>query len=153
MPNHVENDLRINGKITDIQKFFAEVEDKENNIPIDHHKIIPYPKEFKDLDEKSDRAEGFNSGGYEWCVQNWGTKWGMYGFSQVVWTKSSAKVSFDSAWNPPKPLIIKLGEMFPELTFTLKYYECGCEFKGVLKVKGNQILEDKTETYHGTRGG
>jgi hypothetical protein len=38
--------------------------------------------------------------------------------------------SFDSAWVPPKPLIKAMGQMFPELTFTLSYEEPGLNIKG-----------------------
>ena len=62
----------------------------------DFNLFVPYPKEFKDADNEAKRvydelvkeagdpyridwskvpADGFNKGGYEWCIVNWGTKW------------------------------------------------------------------------------
>ena len=59
--------------------------------PFDFNRFIAYPEEFRRIDEIAEawlkehagrpttiRArpkDGFNSGGYEWCYANWGTKW------------------------------------------------------------------------------
>lgn len=170
MPNHCDNDLRINGSKEDIAAFFKAVgtKDKDGLIVIDANKIIPYPQKYTDLDNAAREWEeknkgknnwsqrpkdGYNQGGYEWCIENWGTKWGMYDFSEVNFGKTFATVSFSTAWSPPNPIITKLGELFPKLTFTLKFYEMGAGFKGVYKVKGDEILDDQTTTYSGQRGG
>ena len=62
--------------------------------------------------------DGFNSGGYKWRVEHWGTKWPafhvdieepvpMYGGTvEVVF-------HFDTAWSPPTPVIAKAAERFP----------------------------------------
>jgi hypothetical protein len=160
MPNHVDCDLRINGKRADIEEFltFAKTDKKL----IDENKFIPYPEVFtkKDAEAREARAagnydikDGYNSGGYEWCRDHWGTKWGMYDHSDVKLMARSAKVSFQTAWSPPKPIVKKMGEMFPKLKFTLRYYECGSQFKGVLIVKDGQVEVDESSKYFGNRGG
>lgn len=65
----------------------------------------------------------------------------------------SAVVTFYTAWAPSEPLIDKMSELFPTLTFTLKYYEGGMGFKGTYKVKNKKILTDMSGDYTGTRGG
>lgn len=137
------------------------------------HKFIPYPQEFTDQDEVARKAreamnklpkkkqdwrklpkDGFNSGGYEWCCTHWGTKWGMYDFSEWKRFKRSAFIQFDSAWSPPLPVIHAIAEKFPKLKFTIRYYECGGGFKGVLQIKGDEVLlEDYSDEYRGSRGG
>ena len=82
-PNWCSNDLRIEGELKEVEKF------KKENVKLDFDKYIPYPKEFTDKDKqasknrvekqttingKLDTTDGYNSGGYEWCIQNWGTK-------------------------------------------------------------------------------
>lgn len=166
MPNHCENDLRVNGSKQDIENFFATLKGDDDLI-LDANKIIPYPKHFQEADQKAsawrennpDKSwvdapkDGYNSGGGEWCISNWGTKWGMYQFSPIKLTKVSAVVSFSTAWAPATHLILKASEMFPSLTLTLRYYEQGVGFKGVYKVKAGNVLDANETTYRGSRGG
>jgi len=182
MPNHCDNDLRIKGKSADIQKFFEfalnkkkdkDVKAVEDKIgirdrrygEIDVNAFIPYPKKYADVDAQAEEArknpnadwskikDGYNHGGYDWCIENWGTKWGLYDFSPVKEFKSSAVVSFQTAWSPALPVIQKMSEMFPELSFTLKYFECGGGFKGVYECKAGKVLKNETSKYKGNRGG
>ncbi len=166
MPNHCSSDLRVNGSRKDIDAFFKAVKgpkdsDGEAKV-IDANKIIPYPAIYAEMDKQGaiehkkgnySFKDGFNSGGYDWCVQNWGTKWGLYDFSEVTFGKTFALVSFQTAWSPPTPIILRASELFPSLTFTLRFYEMGAGYKGVLKVKAGKILADETTEYRGQRGG
>jgi hypothetical protein len=168
MPNHCESDLSIVGDPLIIEDLLQKY---KGDVPLDANKIIPYPKRFLEADRLWNEAherckkgeisweevckikDGFNSGGYEWCVTNWGTKWGMYDFTELVRRPRSVFLSFQSAWSPPYPLIKKMSEDFPDLTFTMKYYEGGMQFKGTYKVKAGRVLVDESTSYQGTRGG
>jgi len=193
MPNHVDCDFWILGNVNKIKKFLAIA--KEGDCILSANKFIPYPKEFKDLDDKRRLAEkeatanlataqqnhasthivdylksklsevycmddGFNSGGYEWCRDNWGTKWGIYdtviedsNLEDVEEEFGKVFISFNSAWSPPLPIIKKMAEAFPDLTFSLLYYERGAQYCGVLTIKKGQILDDFQANYYGDRGG
>lgn len=109
MPNFCENELTISGP--DVERVLAAMRDLESDDPDEHildfDKIVPYPQELKDLDQRNaeyqakffaiakddpDRDEklkaladkygvepgtpwlkdGYNSGGYEWCIEQWG---------------------------------------------------------------------------------
>ena len=62
--------------------------------------------------------------------------------------------SFSTAWSPCNPVIEKMGEMFPSLTFNYKYYERGMGFAGQLVMKGGKIkTETSQDNYLGGRGG
>lgn len=98
MPNWCECELEIEGN-GDIKKFKTYAKTGEN--VLDTNKFIPYPKKYKNQDNKAKEwqqefdklktkeqrqewlknnpriKDGFNSGGYEWCMLNWGTKWGI----------------------------------------------------------------------------
>ena len=152
MPNHVENDLTVKGDMNEIRRFFEKVKGGREDVLIDANKLIPYPKVFEDKD-CDDRLEGLNSGGYDWRVANWGTKWGMYSFEKLVFRKKTAKVTFSTAWSPPLPLVLKMSEMYPNLKFSLKYYECGMGFCGRYEAKAGVVMLDRTEDYRGNRGG
>lgn len=47
---------------------------------------------------------------YDWCVDNWGTKWNAYENEQ----QGDDIIRFQTAWNAPEKVIIKLSEMYPE---------------------------------------
>jgi hypothetical protein len=160
MPNHCENDIYIYGPKSEINAFFKAV--KTDQYLIDADRIIPYPAEFKALDDlaKAERAkgnwkvtDGYNSGGYDWCINNWGTKWGMYDFSPIRESKRGVKVSCQSAWSPPLPLILEASKQFPKLRFKVNYFEGGVGFKGVYECKAGEVLDDTESKYSGKRGG
>ena len=175
MPNWCENELTITGKTEDVQKLKEAV--RNGDEVLDANKIIPYPEEFAILDRLATgelRAEdipqavmlkltgydlnkdGYNQGGYEWCVNNWGTKWG---FVDATLAESEYKgtttleYTFNTAWSPPIPLIKKLGEMFPQVEIELRYFEGGAGFNGILVIKEGKVVTDKCSEYFGHRGG
>ena len=181
MPNWCSCDLFISGKIDEIKEFMNAVKyDDESEFIIDHNKIIPYPKEYRDLDElvrirefiyqeletkrlsysdiKSKYGnildDGYNNGGYDWRCKTYGTKWGICDSSLEYVKKRSAKYIFSSAWEPPIPLITKMSDLFHRLEFKLRYYESMMGFSGRFVIKNNIILENyENNKYKGNRGG
>ncbi len=161
MPNWVDCVFIVDGPKNELQKFknFA----KEGNNVLSANKFIPYPEKYRKLDEIADKAEkehkarpkdGYNSGGYEWRIDNWGTKWGIVDAEIIDETENSLTYSFMTDWNAPLPLIKKMSEDFPNLKFKLGYYEGGNGFRGSLEIKGGIIIKDEySENYHGNRGG
>jgi hypothetical protein len=81
------------------------------------------------------RKDGFNSGGYKWCCDNWGTKWGIVEPVLEYTSSRALHYRFDTAWSPPVPLIAKMGEKFPKLDFVLRFYEPGMGFRGKMVIK------------------
>ena len=96
--------------------------------------LIPMPKEFESL-------EGYNSGGYEWCINNWGTKWAESSIEmsgENFGDTGQITYEFDSAWSPPLRGYTKISEMFPELTFIHYWDEPGMCFCGIMVYKNGQ---------------
>lgn len=54
---------------------------------------------------------------YEWCTQNWGTKWNAYGYDEGRDYRSGNKIWFQSAWAAPHPVIEKLAARYTEISF------------------------------------
>lgn len=54
---------------------------------------------------------------YGWCNHNWGTKWNS---CDAVW-RSDNYVEFETAWNMPEEIFLKLAELFPNLTFEVDF--------------------------------
>lgn len=164
MPNHCSQDLYVYGDEISIKDFISF--SRENETVLSANKYIPYPQKFKDMDEIAEHArkhdnlfvkDGFNSGGYEWCNQNWGTKWGIYQAS-IIREKYNGKRSqvvynFNSAWSPAIPVIKTMSLKYPDLKFKLKYYERGVGFQGIYEVINGEVFVDTRGVYHGKRGG
>jgi len=174
MPNWCENDLTIEGKLERLQEFREKMRGKDRNgeeTCLNEEALIPYPEEFKKMDEvaaqyhkehpddwRNAPKDGFNSGGYEWCIENWGTKWGFcrvqepelqsYGDDEGTLT-----YHFDTAWSPPLPLVKKMGELFPDLIFDLRYFEGLMQFNGIYRIENGQVTDERSGDYFGDRGG
>ena len=170
MPNHVDQDLWVTGPVVILNEFkeFAQEGSGDNECILSANKFIPYPKYYSDLDDLANEAhkkgdysihDGFNSGGYQWCINNWGTKWGIYN-ARLILPKSFGKrkksnlfYTFQSAWSPATKIIYAMSQKFPDLNFKLKYYEQGMQFKGTCIVEAGNVLEETSSKYTGHRGG
>lgn len=98
---------------------------------------------------------------YDWCVDNWGTKWDATNVNVTdtnVETKKGKSlkkvcISYDTAWAPAIPVVRKLAELFPKCLVKLRYFECGAAFQGILKLKGKEELQNWEGHYSGGLGG
>ena len=131
MPNWCENILEVSGETEDLEEFARFV--KSPDSLFDFNQVIPYPTEYArlDRDPPPDGKDGFNRGGYRWCLDNWGTKWWIQDV-HVSGHPTLLTYQFDTAWSPPTPVIAKLIEWFPNLVFELHYKEEGVGFMGTL---------------------
>jgi hypothetical protein len=151
MPNHCYNILSLSEspkKTSKVLKKFL-TKDKTGGEFFDFNKVIKMPKDLdvestsapdKDLEKKY--KENIKKYGcktwYEWCVENWGTKWNSYDFQL-----QDSCASFSTAWSPPEPIIIELAQKTQE-DWVLRYYEEGMSFCG-------ELFANKTgEIHHNT---
>ena len=180
MPNHCYNELIVDGSQEHVDEMFLFIASGEGDF--DFNKIIPYPEHFKQRDDDATAArateemaafiekygtnsDGYNSGGYTWCWDNWGTKWNAY-----EGTRLNYSLFFQTAWDPPKPVIVALAKLFPDVTFHLEFFERGLGFAGGFSCFGRRDYyeeehEDKpfeagrvcrewfTKEYRGSKGG
>lgn len=47
---------------------------------------------------------------YDWCIENWGTKWNSYENEQ----DGDDTIKFETAWNAPEAVLLRLSEMYPD---------------------------------------
>lgn len=184
MPNHCSNDLWIHGPKADVAAALALIGAEGDEPRFDFNSLIPYPERFAQMDKEAaafgwdaelpeiDRVllkaryiekwgtakDGFNSGGYDWRCDVWGTKWGAYDVS--VWSRArGAKLRFDTAWSPPSDAIFEaLLTRFPRLRLIHAYYERGAGFRGrsvwqVIDGTPTEIYHTSSNDYRGRRGG
>jgi hypothetical protein len=81
---------------------------------------------------------------YDFCVNEWGTKWDVGGDDAIDHTMEDEggtrlSLSFDSAWAPP----INAMEKFQDLGFKVKlfYWEPGMCFAGIFDENGDDYIE------------
>ena len=79
---------------------------------------------------------------YDYCVNEWGTKWDVGGDDYNPASDDSpnaTRMSFDSAWSPPCQAMDKF--MDQGFRVTLYYYESGMAFCGVYSENGDDFYE------------
>lgn len=54
---------------------------------------------------------------YDWCYDNWGTKWNA---CDASWDGNNF-VSFNTAWSCPEAIFEQMSKMFPNISFTVEY--------------------------------
>ena len=111
------------------------------------NEFIPVPKELQivsgrvgdatdpaqielEAQEKSNREQFGYATWYDFCVNEWGTKWDVGGDGMTCEIENGRiAASFDSAWSPP----IAAYEKLVELGFSVRayYYEGGMNFAGI----------------------
>ncbi len=120
MPNIMRNRLKCpKGSIDEIIQFLDGGEEQR----IDFNKVYLQPPELSDRKVKLATSKGNPPDAeslelikrygadnrYEWRYQNWGTKWNAH---RVMIDESCLR--FETAWDTPRPIWIKLSEMFPD---------------------------------------
>jgi hypothetical protein len=99
--------------------------------------------EQKKLEEDTARNIAVHGYGnwYDYCVNEWGTKWdvGGEGDQATVESPNAIKMNFDSAWAPP----IAAMEKFQDLGFKVKlvYWESGMCYCGLFDENGDDYLD------------
>lgn len=181
MPNYCHNDLWIYGATEDVDALLTLMGADLPEPKFDFNAVLPYPKAYKDRDDEfaalghkgatekyGPRAQdGYNSGGYEWCAKNWGTKWNAYHVIRRDYM--GVCITFQTAWCSPLPVIAALHKKFPQLELSLEWFERGAAIYGGVRYvpeedfypeddatkweAGVPAHEWEMEGYLGTRGG
>ena len=130
-------------KLKEIEKIFESKTPFNDIFPMPDFKTIPNEKgelpkleQMKNPDgsilwETYNWPDGTNDDRwYDWCIENWGTKWEADVTGFEVQDYDTLEIEFLTAWSPPQGVVEKLREKFPELTFQCFYDEPGCEIAG-----------------------
>ncbi len=169
--------MYVEGNKEDIAYFKYFARDKEiKDKAISEENFIPYPKKFRDMDEKAKttyikKPEIIDYVGQIYCVNvnsgiicvrrnkkiSWcgNTKWGLCETKEPFIYPKGNKLfyEFDTAWSPPIPIIIAMSKKFERLKFTLKFYEGANNFKGTRVFKNGIVISQTDNQYRGSRGG
>ena len=105
MPNHVYARISISDPTKKQKEILKKIEKAEGLCR--YYK--PMPKELEGTTSPSDKPNW-----YDWCLENWGTKWGCYDFGI-----DDEVISFTSAWSPIGDNIIRMfAKDFPSFTYS-----------------------------------
>lgn len=80
---------------------------------------------------------------YEWCNDNWNTKWNACGYDENTDYSDSDFIWFQTAWSAPVPVIQKLSEMYTNIELSLQFADEDLgQNCGEMKFKGGNIIEE-----------
>jgi hypothetical protein len=154
MPNWCNNYLELQHEdpemITRAQKAFAEGKLLEEFCPVPSSLHITAGRVGDDTDplqieleaqEAANIATHGYTNWYDYCVNEWGTKWDVGGDGDMatVHSPNSISMNFDSAWAPPTAAM----EKFQDLGFKVKlvYWESGMCFCGLFDENGDDYFD------------
>lgn len=129
MPNHISNRLTFECSPEESAKVLAEIKGEREFI--DFNTLIPYPAQWAKADSEAEAwrkanqgkswsdcpKDGYNHGGYEWCIANWGTKWNAYDQHKA----GDTVILFDTAWSTAEPIFDTLAAKYPAIPFKVEY--------------------------------
>ena len=137
--------IKINNAFKDLNMFHSDIyrdsrfEDIEDNLEKyrkdkKFKKCIELGKKYISNFEKYGHCDW-----YDWCIDNWGTKWDASYFQ-----KSKDTMIYLTAWGFAGEVILKLSERYPDAIFECKFanedYGSG---SGVVKIQDGDVIEEK----------
>lgn len=101
MPNWVCNRVKFNCSKEMYEKIKAALidETKPERDCVDFNRVIPEPEQY-------DTPNGW----YDWRIIHWGCKWNA---SDAEILDSTQEIFFDTPWDRPQNVLLRLAEMFP----------------------------------------
>jgi len=156
MPNWCWNYLTISGDVKQLKEFVDKSTDKslmhdDSECEFTFKGTMPMPKELnitsgtQSQEEKTQARLNKKLYGYEtwydWCVNEWGTKWDACSSEIQTNDKDQFVVSFDTAWAPPHSWLETICKDYPKLVFEMEYEEPGMEFAGTCYCSNGEYTE------------
>lgn len=164
MPNHCTNRLTVIGDADTIRSFREKIALPDDKLGDDAVSILPRlyptPSELHEMpatfgNANSEEHEAWMQRNkekygatdwYDWCVNNWGTKWGDYDSRIEHEEPTVLGISFTTAWAPALEGITYISNDFPTLNFIYCYDEGGMGFLGTAWIR-NGIMTDREGSY------
>ena len=126
MPNWFYMTVDVDGKKEDVLEFVKNVKGSEKygteGNEFDFNHFIPQPENLFRENLSSDKEMELTAQGipnwYRWNNDNWGTKWNAH-CDMVDFNGSCATYNLETAWADPRPVLLKMIEMYPHLSFII----------------------------------
>lgn len=145
MPNWCNNIVVVKHKnkeaLDRVEKAFDKGELCQEFIPIPEELMNTKAPNHDNKNNKSTRlrlVHGY-SNWYDFCVNEWGTKWDVGSEGSCIKGDDRITLYFDSAWSPPVGLYRKLlDEGYDIVAY---YFESGMMFAGMFSADGDEYYE------------
>lgn len=158
MPNHCSNKLGVYGDPAKLSEFVATVtctaaeQEESKEMYSIFEKTFPCPAELRNVDADTTKRPAMlkkygASNWYEWCIDNWGTKWGDYHTVMEDFEPGEdgeVFFTYTTAWGPATQGLLNISKLYPDLLFVNLFEESGMEIMGGT-VHKNGIELDRTE--------
>lgn len=129
MSNEVKNCLITSGCRTELEHFIAGAVDSCGRVALVNH--LPVPK----------------CAPPDWCVNNWGSKWGDDFTSQWLLENDRAIVMYNTAWAPMTPFFLAISKVYRNLQFHHKFHDYGLPFVGEETIKDGEVIYSDMPDY------
>lgn len=137
--------IKINEIFRSLNMFYSDIyrdkrfEEIENNF--DKYKDDPKFKDSIELGKKY--IENYEKYGhcnwYEWCCENWGTKWDA---SQCSYSGNT--LIFETAWGFAQNVMLELSKKYPEVIFECEFADEGIpDNSGSIELKNGEIFREE----------
>lgn len=131
-------------------KYYESNPDKLKNNKDNFNGLIDfdYKKHFNSLAELGKQyIENIKKYGYpqwyDWCVENWGTKWNVEDDVDVSYNKNTDEydITFDTAWSVPSGIVEKYSEFCNDEEFYWKYEDEDYDGTHILRKINGEIID------------
>lgn len=137
MPNWCDNEVEITGSAKSLDRLSELVIDNavrksalfEEQIVENHYSLL---ETFLPVSDYFGTQEGYNRGGYEWCIETWGCKWPERDFHLIRVSEERLDIQFNTPWSPPENGYRFISKIFPDLMFHHYYRDEGLCFLGLI---------------------
>jgi hypothetical protein len=93
---------------------------------------------------------------YDWAINNWGSKWGVYDVGGWHLNKendvATATTNYSTAWSPVTEAWLKISENYPSLVFFHEFADAGGNFVGNQYIQNGEIIEDNDYEWESDEG-
>lgn len=143
---------KYNGDIKELENNPKKLNDKINNF----NGLFDFDKEkqFNSINELGKQyIENIKNYSfpqwYDWCVENWGTKWNVEDDIDVVYNKNIDEydISFQTAWSVPTGIVEKYSELCEDDEFYWEYEDEDYDGTHILRKINGEIVDTIAPEY------
>ncbi len=142
MPNWVHNTLDVTGGEDEVNRFCRSLPDFDESGFIPH--LIPAAPYSEDETMETEKGVWYvlTADRYDWCLENWGVKWGDCHTALADVAPGRATLTFDTAWGVAQEGLETISKMFPTLCFVVHSIEEQPAFRcRMITENGSSITE------------
>ena len=159
MPNWFYFTVNVSGKEKDVKQFVENVKGSTKygteGSDFDFNHFIPQPENVYRGDLSMEDKKRLDKEGvpnwYDWNTHNWGTKWNAaiddVEIGTINGSSHFAEYRLRTAWADPRPVLIKMLDMYPDLNFTIEGEEESNAYGIYISTSENLYLEEEPQYF------